>query len=61
LGEKSVQVFFLKNLLVFIEGVRDHVKKKDLVSKRLCGFPTSCQEANQMLLKSIGGGSPLMS
>lgn len=37
------------------------MKEKDLVSKRVRGFPISCQRAHQMLFKSIGGGIPLMS
>lgn len=29
------------------------MKKKDLVSKRVRGFPMSCQQAYQMLFKKI--------
>lgn len=60
LGEKSVQVSFFKSLLEFIEGMGDHLKKKDLVNRRVPGFPTSCQQSYQILFKNTGGGNPLV-
>lgn len=41
--DKVSTIFLLKDLLEFIKGLRDHMKKKKLVNRRVHGFSASCQ------------------